>query len=80
MTTDEVKELYTKASDLHKSLDEFLPLLKKKHEKWTVKAYEDTLLELREVEQTVFTRLFKLEEALEKGDGRKLKLVENGDA
>jgi hypothetical protein len=80
MTPDEVKELYTKASDLHRSLDEFIPLFRKKHEKWTVKAYEDALAGLREVEGKVFGRLFQLEEAREKSGGRKLKLVENGDA
>jgi hypothetical protein len=46
MTLDEVNNLREKANAIYDALEEFLPLFRKKHERWTIRAYEQALDDL----------------------------------
>jgi hypothetical protein len=62
MTLDEANDLRVRAGVIHSALSEFLPLFRKKHEKWTALAYDKALDDLRELHHDLFKRLFEVDE------------------
>ena len=62
MTLDEVNALVARANAIQNDLDEFLPLFRKRHEKWTIQAYDQTLSDLRQLHDELFDRLFEVNE------------------